>query len=313
MSIGCAPATGGDILSRQNGPRHRLLLAAFSTVYGQAKTILAIQVIATVGGAVVASVVSTHWPAIRSWTVLYAVAVSLLDTFVLERMQARCRRLGSQLQELFDGELFGLAWNGYAAGDPPSAEVIAEEGEAFLKKQPATEWLQDWYPAEIARLPLDYAALVCQRTNCWWDQRLRRRYLVGLVTGLVVLAGGLTAYGLARQVTFEQFFLSILAPLWPALVWGVREAFKQRDAAESAGNLQGQVENLWARCLRQPLPADQLRWEMRAIQTEIHRGRASRPLVFNWVHRLFRSRHQQLMKTGAADMAVRLAAQAPGG
>ena len=303
---------GAEILRRQNGERHHLLLAAFSEAYGKAKTILAIQVTTTVGGAVAASVVSANWPGTKSWTVLYAVGVSLLDAFVLERMQARCRKLGSQLQELFDGELFGLAWNGFAAGDPPTPEEIAEQGEAFLQKHPDATWLKDWYPAEIRGLPLSFAALVCQRTNCWWDEKLRRRYLVGLVTLLMVLAGGLTTYGLARHVTLEQFFLSVLAPLWPALVWGVREVFKQHDAAESAGRLRVEVEKLWTRCLQQPLPGDELRWDMQAIQTEIQRGRANRPLVFNWVHRLFRSRHQLLMQTGAADIAARLQGQLRG-
>ena len=307
-----AQKTGAAILCRQNSERHRLLLAAFSEAYGSAKTILAIQVIATVGGAVVASVIAANWPGTKSWTVLYAVGVSLLDTFTLERMQARCRKLGSQLQELFDGELFDLPWNGFAAGDPPTAEEIAEQGDAFLQKHPDAAWLKDWYPEEIAELPLSYAALVCQRTNCWWDERLRRRYLVGLVILLVGLVGGLTAYGLARQVTLEQFFLSVLAPLWPALVWGIREAFKQHDAAENTKKLRVQVEKLWARCLQQPLPPAELRREMQEIQTEIQRGRANRPLVFNWVHRLFRSRHQQLMKTGAADMAARLKGQTIG-
>jgi hypothetical protein len=307
-----AQATGAEILRCQNGERHRLLLAAFSEAYGYAKTILAIQVTATVGGAVLASVVSANWPGTKSWTVLYAVAVSLVDTFILERMQARYRKLGSQLQELFDGDLFGLSWNQFAAGDPPTPEEIAEQGEAFLQKYPDAPWLRDWYPAEIRGLPLSYAALVCQRTNCWWDERLRRRYLVGLVTLLMILTGGLTVYGLARQVTLEQFFLSVLAPLWPALLWGFREAFKQHDAAETAGKLRMQVEKLWTRCLEQPPPVDELRWEIQAIQTEIQRGRANRPLVFNWVHHLFRSRHQHLMQTGAADIAARLQGQPRG-
>jgi hypothetical protein len=214
---------------------------------------------------------------------------------------------------LFDRELFGLPWNRYAAGDPPTAEEIAEQGEAFLLRHPHAPWLHDWYPAEIRELPLAYAALLCQRTNCWWDERLRRRYLVGLIALLVALAGGLTAYGLARQVTLEQFFLSVLAPLWPALAWGFREAFKQHDAAESAGILRTQVERLWDRCLKGPLPAEELRGEMRAIQTEIQRGRAHRPLVFNWVHHLLRAQHQHLMQTGAAAMTASLHEQSTGG
>jgi hypothetical protein len=226
-------------------------------------------------------------------------------------MQARRRKLGSQLQELFDTELFSLRWNGYAAGDPPPAEEIAELGNAFLERHSNSAWLRDWYPSEIAGLPLAYAALVCQRTNCWWDERLRRRYLTGLVTLLAVLTGTLTIYGLARQVTLEQFFLSVLAPLWPALMWGIREAFKQHDAAEAAGRLRAQVEKLWTRCLEQPSNPDELRLTLQTIQTEIQRGRAHRPLVFNWVHHLFRSKHQQLMQTGAADMAMRLQRQPP--
>lgn len=304
MTIETRSDTGTMILQQQNSARHRLLLAASSDVYGRAKKILGLQVLLTVGGAVAASFVSASWPGIKSWTVLYAVVVSLLDTFVLERAQARFRKLGAQIQELFDGELFGLTWNGFVAGDPPTAEDIAEHGNVFLNRQPDAPFLKDWYPNEIAPLPLAYASLVCQRTNCWWDERLRRRYFVGLVGLLALLAGSVTAFGLVRQLTLDQFFLAVLAPLWPALVWGMREGFKQHDAAISAGKLRVHVEKLWERCLHSSLSAEELSNEIRSLQAEIYRGRANRPLVFDWVHRMFRSRHQVLMQSGAAAMAV---------
>ncbi len=299
--------TGAAIVTRQNAARHRLLLAASSDVYGRAKQVLAIQMLLTIGGAVVASVISSNWPGTKSWTVLYAVGVSLLDAFVLERYQAQYRKLGAQIQELFDCELFGLSWNPLTAGKPPMPEELAHNGQEFLSKQPNAVHLTDWYPTEISVLPLNYAALVCQRSNCWWDERLRRRYLIGLVTLLFLTASGLTVYGLARELTLEQFFLAVLAPLWPALVWGIRECFKQSDAAESAGKLRTQVEDLWSQCLESPAEVGELGQRLRAVQTEIYRGRVSRPLVFNWVNSLLRSKHQALMQSGAGAMAEKLA------
>ncbi len=299
--------TDAAIVTRQNAAYHRLLLAASSDVYGRAKQILAIQMLLTIGGAVVASIISANWPGTKSWTVLYAVGVSLLDAFVLERYQARYRKLGAQIQELFDCELFSLPWNPLTAGKPPIPEDLTHHGQVFLNKQPNAVHLTDWYPTEISVLPLTYAALVCQRSNCWWDERLRRRYLIGLVALLVLTAGGLTVYGLARELTLEQFFLAVLAPLWPALVWGIRECFKQSDAAESAGKLRTQVEELWSQCLENPNEVANLQQRLCAVQTEIYRGRISRPLVFNWVNSLLRSKHQALMQSGAVTMAERLA------
>lgn len=299
--------TGAAIVTRQNAARHRLLLAASSDVYGRAKQVLAIQMILTIGGAVVASIVSANWPGTKSWTVLYAVGVSLLDAFALERYQAQYRKLGAQIQELFDCELFGVPWNPLTAGKPPMPEDLAHHGQEFLSKHPNAVHLTDWYPTEISVLPLNYAALVCQRSNCWWDERLRRRYLIGLVALLALTAGGVTVYSLARELTLEQFFLAVLAPLWPALVWGIRECFKQSDAAESAGKLRAQVEELWSQCLETPLEVANLQQRLRGVQTEVYRGRISRPLVFNWVNSLLRSKHQALMQSGAIAMAERLA------
>lgn len=299
-------ATGAAIVTRQNSPRHRLLLAASSAVYGRAKQILAIQMLLTIGGAVAASIVSATWPGTKSWTVLYAVGVSLLDAFVLERFQAQCRKLGAQIQELFDCELFGFSWNSLAAGKPPMPEDIGHHGQMFLRKDANVVHLTDWYPTEVSILPLNYAALVCQRSNCWWDERLRQKYLIWLVAVLVSITGGLTIYGLARELTLEQFFLAVLAPLWPALMWGVRECLKQNDAAESAGKLRVQVEDLWLRCMESPTGIGDLEQRLRAVQTEIYRGRVSRPLVFNWVNALLRSKHQALMQSGASTMAEKL-------
>lgn len=301
-----AMPTGAQIVRLQNEDRHRILLAASSDIYGRAKQVLAIQMLLTIGGAVIASLISATWPATKSWTVLYAACVSLIDSFVLERLQGRLRKIGAQIQEVFDCELFGLEWNGLTVGKQPTPEEIEHHGREFLRSHPQAIHLTAWYPTEVSPLPLHYAVLVCQRANCWWDERLRKKYLIGLAILLSFTACALTAYGLAREFTLEQFFLTVLAPILPALVWGIRECLKQSDSAKAAGKLREHVEELWARCHDQPSKVTELPKNLREIQTEIFRGRASRPLVFDWVNFLLRPKHQELMQSGALAMVKRL-------
>ena len=39
------------------------------------------------------------------------------------------------------------------------------------------EKVRDWYPTEISVLDVEFARLICQRINCWWDVKLRIRYM----------------------------------------------------------------------------------------------------------------------------------------
>jgi len=137
-------------------------------------------------------------------------------------------------------------------------------------------------------LPL--ARLICQRANCWWDAHLRRKYSFGLKVILVAVTIAVVMFGVESNRTLGQLVLSVIAPLSPALLWGIREIRKQDEAAEALDKLRSQVEQTWESALRGAVTSEAAEQISIAIQNEIFDRRSRHPLIFNWINRLARSK-----------------------
>jgi SMODS-associating 4TM effector domain len=286
----------------QNSELQLSRVAAASQEYGNGKRILGIQATITVLGGFGSPLLVARFPTLKAWAAFYAFTVALLDALVLERVQSDRRQLGAKIQELFDCNLFEIPWRPLVAGEAPAREVIAEECSRYRKRDKNLARLKDWYSPTVSQLPLPLARLVCQRTNAWWDSTLRKRYSAALK--VMVWALGIFVCGLAiyRGLTVDVFVSSVLAPLTPAILWGVREIRKHSSAAERLARLQTHIDGKWREALNGNLPDRLLEAESVSIQDEIFRSRSSSPFVFNWVYRLLRGRKEQTMHTVAAQL-----------
>jgi len=290
------------ISSEQNSDRQLLRLAAASAVYGRGKQILGLQAAITVLGGFVSPIIIARFPQFKVWAAFYAFTVALLDALVLERLQSDQRRIGAQIQELFDGDLFRLAWRRLIAGETPAPEIVTEEASRYKRRHKDLSHLIDWYSPAVSRLSVSLARLVCQRTNAWWDSTLRRRYCASLKALLWALVIFLVAFGIYRGMTMDVFVLAVLAPLTPAILWGVREIRKNSSAADDLSKLQTYIDELWHKALAGSLTDKALEEESVLIQNQIFHSRSKNPFVFNWVYRLLRGAKEKTMHQVAAEL-----------
>ena len=86
-------------------------------------------------------------------------------------------------------------------------------------------------------MPLPIGWLMCQRSNCWWDAKLRRRYAVWVV--------GTGSPGRAD-------------PRAPVFVIGIRQFTGQRQAATRFDDLKKHSERLWREALSGEVAAAEL-------------------------------------------------------
>jgi len=185
-------------------------------------------------------------------------------------------------------------------------EVVAEEGTRYQKGLRGISHLRNWYSPVVSHLSLPLARLVCQRTNPWWDSRLRKHYAAALKVLLGALGVFVLALGIHRGMTLDVFVLSILAPLTPAILWGARETRKNSSEADELQKLQAHIDERWKIALSGSLSGDRLLADTIAIQDRIFYCRSKNPLVFNWVYWLLRPRQETTMR----DVATRLVDQA---
>jgi hypothetical protein len=279
-------------------------LAAQRYLYTKAKSLLAIQLTLTGLCPFVWSIIAILFPVVKIYAATWGIGILLLDVLVLDQSQKFLKKKATRIQELFDCDLLDIEWKDIKTGSRPEAESVFEAAKKFKRLDPDCSTLKNWYPPTVGQLPLHIARIICQRANCWWDGKLRRRYATWIMGILSVLLLITIIVGIAKGVTLENFILGIIFPITPLFVLGVREYLRQTESANTADSLRTHAENLWRKAIEKELLPDHLKHECRLLQDEIFDHRRNSPLIFNWVYRLLRIEHEEQMNV-AADELVR--------
>lgn len=283
-----------NICQEQNRDLHIRQLIAQRSLYDRSKTLRGLQAFLAIPVALGWSIGASVLPQLRGWAALWGLSVSVLDMCVFDFFQESWRRTAATIQELFDCEVLNIEWNEAQAGSRPAPEIISKYSNGKNDK------FHNWYPIPIGELPESAARIVCQRSNLWWDAELRRtysRWIAGILILMVLVALGI---GFGRQMTLEHFVLALLAPLFPSVLWLIKEYRSQQKAIESSERLRVRSEAVWARLMAGKI--EDLALEARALQDGMFDRRRSSPAIFNWVYKLLRSGHEKQMNEAAAEL-----------
>jgi hypothetical protein len=296
-----------DIGQIQRTDNFQRYLRASSYLYSKAKVMSGLQVLLTVLVPVVLSVMSVLFfrdsqqgAGLKGWAAFYGIAVILLDTLLLDRTQKSIKKEAAQIQECFDCELLEIPWNEFKVGDRPSPEKIDQSAGALRRE--LTEREKNWYPAAAGKLPLYLCRVVCQRTNVWWDGELRRRYafyLSLLAVSIVVLA---VVVGIAKDMSLGTFVLTIMAPIFPAQIWLIRERNRQKDSIAVLDRLMKHTAKLWASVLDSQSNQNEASIKSRELQDELFVHRYSNAPIPNAVHKVFAGSFNVTMNKGAEEL-----------
>jgi hypothetical protein len=294
----------GEIQKADNFQRY---LRSSSYLYSRAKLIGGIQVFLTVLVPVVLSVSSVVFfhgsqpgSGLKGWAAFYGIAVVLFDTLLLDRAQKTTKKAAAKIQEDFDCKLLEMPWNEFKVGDKPTPEEIDQSARAL--KRELTEREKSWYPPEAGRLPLYLCRVVCQRTNVWWDGELRRRYalcLSLLAVSVVVIA---ILVGMLKDMSLSTFVLTIMAPIFPAEIWFIRERNRQKDSIALLDRLMKHTAKLWASLLNSWPDEGEALIKSRELQDELFVHRYSNPPIPNMVHKIFAGKFDVTMNKGAEEL-----------
>jgi hypothetical protein len=285
-----------NIVTLQNQEPALRLLAFQRRLYAHAKQVLTVQLFLVVlvpGALLIAEALK---PNLKGWAAFLGLTISVLDTALLDRLKSALRRRGAAVQELFDCQVLGLEWPSLKETKPDHEDIVAGSSDYQSAE------LKNWYPAELQPLPALVARIICQRSNCWWDSKLRRYYRFGLLGLLALITFGAATIALYKQATLEGFILSVMAPVLPFVLWGIREAQQHHEAAERADHLKCFGDSLWQDAMQRNLADDVALARSRTFQDQIFEHRQSSPLVFNWFYYLLRNKFEIQMQYGATEM-----------
>lgn len=288
-----------DIPVSQNLEPNLRLLRARQQMFHNAKIIFIVQLFLTVmlpmAGAVAGLLVASARPTIA----LVSLLITVLDVAVLDRAQRRFVRNGAKIAERFDCAVLALPWNSLAAGKPLDEETIDEASSAWFKRR-KDKGLRDWYPAEVGEASLELGRLICQRTNLWYDGKLRRlNGSVALFLAWAVPIG--LGVGCWRSNIPFQDVATVVTPAAPIMVWAIREHFRQKDTAEAQDQTKAEAEKYLENIKAGKMDADSATDAARAVQNALYARRTGSPMIIPGLYQLFRPKLERQMKAGASE------------
>jgi SMODS-associating 4TM effector domain len=292
--------TSNAISEAQNLPQNLRLLAAQRGLYTRAKLIVALQLALTVAVPLSLVVAASIKPDFKVWAALLGFMIAAADAVALDPLQKSLKLKAARMQELFDCAVLGLPWDAFRVGTKPDHEDIVAYGSAHA----ADEGLKNWYPRNVGDLPLHLARLICQRSNCWWDMKLRRRYKFAILTIVCCLAIVVLAMAVQWKMTLADVILGAIAPLTPLVAWSLRESRRQQEAIEALERLKLYSHDLWRKAISREMEPAQCDEQARWLQSELFDRRRTNPLIFNWIYRLSQRRFEDQMQGGANEMIL---------
>jgi SMODS-associating 4TM effector domain len=274
-------------------------LAAQKYLYSKAKRMQGWELVLSVPCVIVWSFAVLAVPGLRVYEALWGIVVTIISSVVLDRWQDTLKERAAKIQEQFDCDVLQIEWPDLKAGARPDAELVADQAARYRRSDPECTVLRDWYAPVVGSLPIHLARLVCQRSSCWWDANLRRRYAVWVLVTLGIFSALVITLGLLKGATLGDFVLAGIMPLMPAITLAIRQFYEHNDAAARADKLKACAEKLWDEALRQTLSPEGITMRSRQLQDGIFEHRRHSPLIFDWIYNRLRNHDEDLMNKGA--------------
>lgn len=289
-----------SIPTKQNSERQLQRLAAQRQLYATAKTVFGWQFVISAPIAVVLAFSVNIYPPLKPFVALWGILVTVCDIAWLNPWQERLRNTAARVQESFDCDVLDLPWNQLKAGKRPDPELEKEQADKYKTWEASMPTIYDWYSKEVGSLPLHIARLVCQRSNCWWDAKQRRRYAITVIVSVIAIFIAVLFLSISNGFKIEDCVLKVVVPLSPTLLLGYRQYTEQMEAATRIDKLKEYVEQLWTDALAGK-SEQEITARARGLQDEIIEHRRKSPLVFDALYKHLRRSYEIQMNHGVGE------------
>ena len=287
-----------NIPAIQNEQTQLERLSAQRELYSFAKKLYVIQLIGNVPIPVILSLLALFIHQLDAIAAAYGITFFLVDILIITPVIPKTKRKAASIQELFDCDVLQIENSPLKTAKDITVEEVLTNYNAHEKIKSNVEKVRDWYPKEIGEVNIGIARLICQRTNCWWDSKIRGKYC-SLVKGIsIVIPVILIIIGVARDLKFESIML-ISSALIPFFQFCSKEFNDNMDACERLDKAHSYIASLWESVLNKSVDVSKLSNKSRSIQDEIFELRSKSPLILDGIYNRFRENDESLMSKTA--------------
>lgn len=286
-----------SINEKQNSEWNLKRLAAQRQLYSEAKTLMGIQFILSgvfiVALAILSNIIDGKYLA---FTAFAAIAVSIIDEFLLSKRIDNVKEDAARIQEEFDCDVLEIPQNKIKIGNHSMMETIQEKSKKYSLKNINYSALINWYPG-IDEGDNRFYRLVCQATNCWWNQNLRKWYSFILSISLSCIFAILLLLAIIKGITVSVFINSVLSPILPAFILVYKTKKHNSKAIENLNQMKGKLDEIILRAENSDsYPNEQLINDSRCLQDMIFDNRASSPLIPDKLYFGKRNKYEEIAK-----------------
>ncbi len=297
-----------NIAELQNEPHNIKLLAAQRELYSSAKMFYAIQFLFSVLIPVVIAVVTLFNPQWGIYGAAYGIVFTVVEVIGFTPFIAKLKEKAASIQEEFDCTVLKLSRPLMSISDMFTLEDILKNHDQYQNGQGSTDDLKDWYGEEINNVKDQYiAALICQRSNSWWDLKLRKRYKVLIIVVLISIPVILLIAGLVNDIKLTEAVL-MLGVLMPFFIFLQKELTDHLNVSKKLKQLNDCFQSTFEELEKKTLEKAQLAHISRTIQDKIFENRMNGSLVPDWVYKRFREKDETEMKMILKELISRMKA-----
>lgn len=180
------------ILKRQNEKKSIMMLAAQRQLYKNAKLKNIIYSFFLLVVPVLFAIASTYFFQLKNlitdFNYLIIIICSLLGR-IIEKSIEEDKKLAALIQQKFDLYIYNMLWNKRIYGqDRDVKHEIALYSKKILKNQSEKNELSNWYTIGSSYKNSIESILSCQKENCCWDIKLRKRFkILSVIIGVILI------------------------------------------------------------------------------------------------------------------------------
>jgi|GEM_PF-772919 len=292
------------VYNLQQQPGNLAIQRAFRHKYSSAKLLRVIRIVGTyvlaVGGPILLYYLDTfNRPNLKTELTITSSAFTFV-AFWLASLEKIIIKLGAQIQEKFDMNVFMMKWNSNVTGDEPSAETIHNSSKKFRGKTDPI-----WYGGTEG-IPSPYDTLIAQRSSVVWDNRLRTRYIWYLGGWLIALLIAQFWFAIDHDICTKDFLITIILPSLSAYIFGIRELREHIENRDGKKAMEKKIAGYILGCLESGKSPDPL--IIRQYQDSIYNLRRCTALVWDWFKKCFNKSFEHEMNAAQEDYKAQILA-----
>lgn len=280
----------------QNSDENLDRLAAMRQMYSDAKKLFAGEIILTVVLPAVIAIVSilpeTNTNLWERVLAIWGIVAALIDRNMIKNNIDKLKEAAANIQEEFDCKVLDIDTNPIKAKQIEPEETMKYRGK-YLKQNNNYSDVERWYRPEekLKSLPINQARALCQRQNCLWDIRLRKKYDIFIKVLVFCAAAIIIGTAMSRDLTTCSVIFNMIVPIFPVGLF----LCESRDNSKNSMDKRERAVQACDECLNlskvvgNEAKIDKL---ARQIQNEIFDDRRESLLIFDWFYKIFKDKQQ---------------------